>query len=90
MTNGRPTPRDVLERDFNIVFDELNKAVEKCDNSALEWAMSSIRSNEKALCKKEITESTYLERQQKVTNLIADFSYNCECSHKASASEHML
>lgn len=90
MTNRRPTPREVLERDFNIVFNELNKAVEKCDNSALEWIMSSIRSNEKALCKKEITEDKYLEQQQKVTNLVSGFSYNCKCSPRTSASEHML
>ncbi len=42
--------------------------------------MASIRSNEKALCKGEITENTYMDRQQKITGLVAGFQYNCKCS----------
>ena len=83
MVNGRPTSRITSERDFNYAFDKLNKAVDKCDNSALEWVMASIRSNEKALCKGEITENTYMDRQQKVTSLVADFQYNCRCSPRS-------
>lgn len=83
MVNGRPTPRITSERDFNYAFDKLNKAVQKCDNSALEWIMSSIRSNEKALCKGDITYNTYNDQQQKITNLVADFQYNCKCSSRS-------
>ncbi len=78
MANKRST--GISERDFNYAFDKLNKAVDKCDNSALEWVMASIRSNEKALCKGEITENTYMDRQQKITGLVAGFQYNCKCS----------
>lgn len=80
MTNGKPASRITSEKDFNYVFDKLNKAVDKCNNNALEWVMASIRSNEKALCKGEITENTYMDRQQKITGLVADFQYNCKCS----------
>ncbi len=72
MTDGR-TSRITSERDFNYAFDKLNKAVDKCDNNALEWVMASIRSNENALCKREITENTYMDRQQKITKLSCKF-----------------
>lgn len=83
MTNGKPAPRITSGKDFDYTFDKLNNAIDKCDNSALEWVMASIRSNEKALCKGEITENTYMDRQQKVTGLVADFQYNCRCSPRS-------
>lgn len=83
MTNGKPVSRIASEKDFNYAFDKLNNVIDKCDNSALEWVMASIRSNEKALCKGEITENTYMDRQQKVTSLVADFQYNCRCSPRS-------
>ena len=70
----------MTDRDFDYAFNKLNKAVDKCDNNALEWVMASTRSNEKALSKKEITENTYMDRQQKITGLVASFQYHCKCS----------
>lgn len=72
--------RITSEREFDYTFDKLNGAAQKCDKSALEWVMASIRSNEKALCKGEITENKYMEQQQKVSSSIVFFSYNCNCS----------
>ena len=63
--------------EFSYVFDKLNKAVDKCDNSSLEWVAAATRRNEKDLYKEDIMEDTYLERQQKISSLIASFSYNC-------------
>lgn len=85
MVNGRTTSRITSERDFNYAFDKLNKAVDKCDNNAIEWVMTSIRSNEKALCKGEITDNTYMDRQQKISGLVANFQYNCKCSTRYQA-----
>ncbi len=79
------TGKAVLKNDFEYSFDKLNKSVDKCDNSALEWIMTSVRSNEKALCKGEITESIYNDRQQKISGLVANFSYNCRCTTVSKA-----
>lgn len=76
------TTRITSEIEFNYAFDKLKKAVQYCDNSALEWVMASIRSNEKALCKKEITDDKYMDQQQKITGLVTDFSHICRCAPK--------
>ncbi len=83
MTNGRSTTRITPEREFSYAFDKLNKAVDKCDENALEWVMASIRSNEKALCKGEITNNEYMDQQQKISSLVANFIYNCRCHGKS-------
>ncbi len=81
MTNGKS--RITSEREFNYAFEKLNKAVDKCDENALEWVMASIRSNEKALYKGEITDSKYNDQQQQVSGLVANFIYNCRCHGKS-------
>lgn len=78
MTKGKSTSG----KDFSYVFDKLDKAVDKCDNSALEWVVATTRRNEKDLYKGDIMEDTYMERQQKITELLLNFSYNCRCSPK--------
>lgn len=83
MANGRSTSRITSEKEFDYAFDKLNKSVDKCDENALEWVMASIRSNEKALCKGEITDSKYSDQQQKVSSLVASFTYNCRCHGKS-------
>ncbi len=70
------------EKEFNYSFDKLNQAVEKCDINVLEWVMASIRNNEKALCKGEITDNIYMDQQQKVSGLVLSFQYHCKCSSK--------
>ncbi len=71
-------PTITSDKEFNYTSDKLNKAVQQCNISTLEWLMASVRSNEKSLCKGEITDDKYMDQQQKVTNLIVDFSYNCK------------
>lgn len=77
MANGRPTSRITSEKEFDYAFDKLNKSVDKCDENALEWVMASIRSNEKALFKGEITDDKYSEQQQKQTQLKLSLRPSC-------------
>ena len=83
MVNGkferqiRRTPANI---EFDYTFGKLNDSVEKCDNGSLEWVAAATRSNEIARYREEITENEYRERQQKISGLIASFSYNCNCS----------
>lgn len=79
MTKGK----SISGKEFSYVFDKLDKAVDKCDNSALEWVAATTRINEKDLYKGDIMKETYLERQQKISSLIANFSYNCQSSPKS-------
>lgn len=81
MTNEKTKPQSE-KTSFDYTFDKLNKAVDKCDNSTLEWVVASTRTNEIDFCKREITESIYKYRQKSVIDLIANFSYNCRCSQK--------
>ncbi len=71
-------PISISEREFNHDIDKLSEASQKCDKIALKWVMTSIRNNEKALFKGEITENKYMEQLQKITSLIVFFSYNCK------------
>jgi hypothetical protein len=80
MVHGKSKSKVAPEKEFSYVFDKLNKAVDKCDDSALEWVAASTRVNEKALHKGDIMEDTYMERQQQITSLLLNFSYNCRCS----------
>ena len=83
MVNGhleKSSTRTPARIEFGYTFGKLNEAVDKCDNSALEWGAASTRSNEIGLCRKEITESEYNDQRQKISGMIASFSYNCKCS----------
>ncbi len=37
MTNRKSVSRITSGKDFDYAFDKLNKAVDKCENSAFEW-----------------------------------------------------
>jgi len=80
--DNRPSKRTAADIDFDYTYGKLYEAVDKCDNIAIEWSAASTRSNEIALCRKEITESQYMERKQKISSMVASFSYNCNCSSK--------
>jgi len=71
--------------EFDYTFGKLSKAVDKCDNSALEWGVAATRTNEIGLCRKEFTQNEHMDQQQKISSMIASFSYNCKCSNVKSA-----
>lgn len=70
---------------YNYALHKLHEAAEECHSNTLEWVAAATRSNEKALHKKEITEEEYKDQQQKVSNIILGFSYNCNCSPRSDA-----